>query len=67
MKWFRFTPAVALLGLMIAGCDGGGIKEGPPPEAPKSGMTPQFEDFMKKNAGNMSMPKSKPKDAPKAG
>lgn len=65
MKWFRLAPAVALLGLMIAGCDSGGIKEGAPPEAPKASMTPQFEDFMKKNAEKMQM-KGKPKSAPAA-
>lgn len=61
MKWFRLAPAVALLGLMISGCDSGGIKEGAPTDT--KSQSPVMTDYMKQNANKMQMPKSKPKNA----
>jgi len=62
MKRFGVGLALALLGSMILGCEGG-LKEGPPEGGPKGGVTPEFKAFMQKNANQMEK-QAKPKHSP---
>jgi hypothetical protein len=66
MKRLGFLFAFGLLGLMLAGCDSGGLQEGTPTgELPKDGMSESHRAYMEKNAGKMQI-KGKPKNIPKA-
>jgi len=68
MKRFGVVLASAFVASAIAGCGGGGIKEGastePPPPA---GQPPGFQDLMQKNAGQMKLKGARPKTPPGGG
>ena len=78
MKRFGTLLASVVLGSMIAGCDGGGIKEGSPTEPVQGQQSDQFRAAMEKagpkmtkgqQGGKKNMPKTVPaatKDNPEA-
>ena len=59
----RSLAVLILAGFGLVGCDGGGIKEGTPPEAQGNVLPPGFEDMQKKQDAAKGKPAPKAADA----
>jgi hypothetical protein len=59
MKRSGVSVIGAFLVSLIVGCDGGGLKEGPPPEPVKSQQSEEFKQLMQKSEAKKAMMKGK--------